>query len=122
MAQHAGDGPRERQAVEPQDLEAALAVRRELGHDYEPALVESFVERIESAVAARVDAQVEQMRREEKADRRAQLTLGIVSLGTGIPITAIAGALGDGIAGVVVAWAGITTVNVAHAWRGRLRR
>jgi len=106
MAQHAGDGPRERQAVEPQDLEAALAVRRELGHDYEPALVESFVERIESAVAARVDAQVEQMRREEKADRRAQLTLGIVSLGTGIPITAIAGALGDGIAGVVVAWPG----------------
>ena len=48
--------------------------------------------------------------------------IGIVSLGTGIPITAIAGGVGDGLAGVVVAWLGIVGVNVAHALSNRRRR
>lgn len=122
MAEDAGGTRREARTVEPQDLEAALAVRRELGPDYEPALVESFAEKIEAAVEARVDARLEQARRAERAGGRAQLVLGIVSVGTGIPITAVAGSVGDGIAGVLVAWAGIAAVNVAHAWQGRQRR
>ncbi len=70
-----------------------LEARRELGPSYEPALVDSFAERI---------------------------ALGVVSLGSGIPITAIAGNAADpGLAGIVVAWAGIVGVNVAYALRGR---
>jgi len=37
-----------------------------------------------------------------------------VSLGTGVPITAIAAEQG-GVLGIVVAWAGIVGVNVANA-------
>lgn len=101
-----------------------LEVRRELGPDYEPALVDSFVERIDDAIEARVDARLAQRARVEDAEGRRQkhqLALGLVSLGTGIPITAVAGALGDGLPGVLVAWAGIAAVNLAHALRGNRR-
>ncbi len=48
--------------------------------------------------------------------------LGIISLGVGIPITAIsANVVEPGIVGVLVAWAGIVGVNVAAAIRGRRR-
>ena len=52
--------------------------------------------------------------------RGPQFALAIVSLGTGIPITAIAGGTG-GIAGIVAVWAGIVGVNLAHALTGRRR-
>jgi hypothetical protein len=107
-----------------QDVEALLEVRRDLGPSYDAALVDSFAERIERAVAERVDAQVEQQRRAAKHERDGDsqaLVLGIVSLGAGIPITAIAGGAAD-LAGVVVAWAGIVGVNAAYALRNRFRR
>ena len=108
-----------------QDVEALLEVRRDLGPSYDAALVDSFAERIERAVAERVDAQVEEARRarrdEQSGDSR-QLALSIVSLGTGIPITAISASLADGLPGVIVAWAGIVGVNVAYALRNRFRR
>jgi len=51
------------------------------------------------------------------------MALGIVSLGTGIPITAIAGSVAEpGLAGIIAAWAGIVGVNVAHALQGRRDR
>ena len=102
------------------DLEAAIAARAELGREYEPALVESFVERLEATIAARVEAEVER-RAPQPEDRTAPFVLGIVSLGTGIPITAIAGGIGE-LPGIMVAWAGIVGVNVAHALSRRPRR
>jgi hypothetical protein len=45
--------------------------------------------------------------------------LGLVSLGAGIPITAIATSNG-GLAALAISWAGIAAVNVAQAW-GRRR-
>jgi hypothetical protein len=105
------------------ELEAALAVRQELGEHYEPALAESFVARIESQIDARVDARVAQTVRASRLEaqqQKQQMVLGIVSLGTGIPITAVAGGVGD-LPGIVVAWFGIVAVNVAHALRGRGR-
>lgn len=101
------------------DLEATIAARAELGREYEPALVESFAERLEQTIAARVE--VEAKRHENPPGAGNQLALGIVSLGTGIPITAIA-AHQSGLAGLLVAWAGIATVNVAAAWQSRWRR
>jgi len=124
MTEPATGGSQRGPAVERQDLEAVLAVRRELGADYEPALVDSFVEKIETAIEQRVDARVAALNRSEQAQRHhhgQQLALGIVSLGTGIPITAVAGAMGDGLPGILVAWAGIAAVNFAYALQGRKR-
>jgi hypothetical protein len=113
--QHADDGLTH-------DLEAALAARRELGESYERALAESFLARIESQIDARVDARVQETvgrRSAESQHQKQQLSLGIVSLALGIPITAVAGGVADGLPGVLVAWAGIAGVNLAHALRGR---
>jgi predicted TPR repeat methyltransferase len=110
--------------VSRQDVEALLAARRELGQDYDAALVDSFAERVERAVAERVDEQVA-LRREAQSERARtggrQLTLGIVSLGCGIPITAIAASLAD-LPGLAIAWVGIVGVNAAHALSSRPRR
>ncbi|HET7328954.1 MAG TPA: hypothetical protein VFJ14_16910 [Nocardioidaceae bacterium] len=106
-----------------EELEAALEARRELGRSFEQELVESFVDKIDARITARVDAQVaERTRGSKHLDKKAgqrQMILGFVSLGTGIPITAIAGGTGE-LAGIIAAWVGIVGVNVAHAvssWR-----
>jgi hypothetical protein len=105
------------------DLEAAVAARRDLGEAYEPALVASFVDRISHQIDERVDARVAQTvgaSRVEEQRQKQQMVLGIVSLGTGIPITAIAGGIAD-LPGIIVVWAGIGAVNLAAALRGRGR-
>ena len=49
--------------------------------------------------------------------------LGIISLGAGIPITAISATNVDpGLAGVLVSWAGIVGVNIAAALRQPRKR
>ena len=106
------------------DIEAALATRRELGARYDAELVEGFADRIERAVERRVGDQVAlQQRRQAMAGgvSTRQFALGVVSLGAGIPITAISLAAGDdpSIVGLVVSWAGIVGVNFAHAWQSR---
>lgn len=104
-----------------EDAEAALAARAELGSAYEPALVEGFVERIEAEVERRVAqrAQVHRAVHDDTAGReKRQFALGIVSLATGIPITAIAGGIAE-VPGVAMAWLGIAAVNIAHAVSGR---
>ena len=110
--------------MERRDIEALLAARQELGPTYDAALVESFADRMERAIAERVDAQLAERRHQrQQVDSRdsKQLALGIVSLGCGIPITAIAGAITD-LPGIIVAWSGIAVVNVAYALGGRRRQ
>ena len=103
------------------DAEALLETRRELGTTYDAALVDSFAERIEKVVEARSAQQEGGLSRRERLQAAAghrQFVLGIVSLGTGIPITAISASLSH-LPGVIVAWAGIAVVNAAHAWQSR---
>jgi hypothetical protein len=105
-----------------EDLAAAVAARRDLGPDYEDAVLESFLARLDQAVAARVDAQVAERTSPSPADRGAggrQLALGIVSLVLGIPVTAIATSNAEGLGALAVSWAGIAAVNAAHAWTVR---
>jgi len=105
------------------EFEAVLETRRELGASYDAALVDSFAERVEAAVSARVAADVEARRRADKAQASAgprQLALGIVSAGVSIPITAISLAVeGGGLAAMIVSWAGLVGINVAHAVQSR---
>jgi hypothetical protein len=114
-------------AVAAEDARAALMARAELGERLEPEVVDTFVQRtqqaIDAAVDARMDERINARIREIKkagADDGNALALAIVSLGTGIPITAIAAGVAD-LPGLVVAWAGIAAVNVAYAV-GRRRK
>jgi hypothetical protein len=126
-----GSGPRLTGMAEPEssrdDLQAAVAARRELGRDYEDAVLDSFLDRIDRSIAARVDARVAervpkvQSTGENRGGADPGLVLGVTSIVAGIPITAISGGT-TGIEGILVAWAGIATVNLAHAWGRRLRR
>lgn len=95
-----------------EDVAAAVGARHELGEDLEPAVVDAFVEKVERAIEERSKAAGrEKWVRDDSGQR---LALAIVSLGTGVPITAIAAEQG-GVLGIVVAWAGIVGVNVANA-------
>ncbi len=106
-----------------EEAEAALAARHELGTEYEAAIVDSFVDRVDKAIDARVAEQVAEHLgpRQRQPDNNGNLALAIVSLGCGIPITAIAGGTAD-LAGILVAWAGIAVVNISYAVSGRPRR
>ena len=114
--------------LEHSEIEAVLEARRELGLSYDTELVEGFAERIERAVDRRVSDELsarffsDQTR--ESAGKR-QLALGIVSLASGIPTTAIALAVPESgelsFLSLIVAWGGITVINVAHAFQGRSR-
>ena len=77
----------------------------------------------DSTAVDRADAPTSELLELEKQERNQSFVLGIVSLGTGIPITAIAATnVEPGLLGVAVAWAGIVGVNVAHRLTNRKRR
>lgn len=118
------------------DAAAAMAARRELGPEYDDAIAAGLADRVEQIVAARASQPAQQIQPyratpPEQASKESQerstlsnqsFVLGIVSLGTGIPITAIA-ADQAGLPGLLVAWVGIVGVNVANGLsQRRLRR
>ena len=49
---------------------------------------------------------------------RSPFVLAIVSLGIGVPLTAIAGGI-SGFAGLLLAWVGIVLVNLVYGWTRR---
>jgi hypothetical protein len=94
--------------VSREEARAALEARRELGDGFDDAIVESFARRVEERLKAPA-------RTKRTTDERGMsLALAIVSIGCGIPITAIA-ISGAGLAGLIVAWAGIVLLNVLFA-------
>ncbi len=105
------------------EIEAVIETRRELGPTYEPALVDSFVEKVETAIEKRVDARLAERRRAQSMERRhsgQQLALGIVSLVAGIPISIVLAVTGN-LPALLVAWTGIAIINIAYAWQGQRR-
>ena len=112
--------------LERSEIEAVLETRRELGLRYDAELVDGFADRIEAEVDRRVGAELQSRQQAQAAHRSAgarQLALGIVSMGVGIPITAINLAAGDdpSLIGLTISWGGIAAVNLAHAWQSRRR-
>ncbi|WP_043616955.1 hypothetical protein [Nonomuraea candida] len=99
------------------DLQATLDARRDLGPEYEAALVESFVDRLDVAIAARVQAELGRHgaapgKRSRPETPMIPIVLG--SLGIGVPLTAIGGTTG-GPVGLLVVWLSIVVINVAAA-------
>ncbi|XKK64543.1 hypothetical protein HFP71_22515 [Streptomyces sp. ARC32] len=122
------------------DLDATLRTRRELGEEYESALVDSFLEkvdqRIDGAVERRVRRQLAEQQMTTARDSRSpkptdtfgeRFGFGIVSLVLAITLSAIGGGVAH-LPGMLVAWAGIVGVNVVQVARtnpdlfGRRRR
>src|ERR671925_2012783 len=92
-------GPMPEEIVPRDDVRAALAARRELGEEFDDAVVESFARRIEERLGP---APPPARARRTDEEKRMSLALAIVSIGVGIPITAIA-LSGAGLAGLIVA-------------------
>lgn len=106
-----------------------MAARRDLGPDYDAQIAAGLAERVEQAVwqqhqqSQQVANQAELVRmRDERTSRGQRFALAIISLGTGIPITAIAATQIDpGLLGVGVSWAGIVAVNIVFNRSNRNR-
>jgi hypothetical protein len=113
--------------LSPDEIRAAAEVRRELGPDYDKAVVESFLERLGPEIDARVDARVArevEARAGQPRGRSSPSPMGMAlgSIALGIPITAIVATSGDhpvGFAGVLVVWLAIAIINVAYAMYSR---
>ncbi|GLF99301.1 hypothetical protein [Streptomyces yaizuensis] len=126
------------------ELDATLHARRELGEEYEPALVESFLEKVERRIDSTVDQRVRRQLAEQqmvvaRGARSPQrpgdgnfgdrFGFGVVSLILAVPLSAI-GVVNAGLPGLITAWLGIVGVNAVHGsgvldhlWvRGRERK
>lgn len=110
------------------DVDAALAARRELGGEYEDHVAAGLAERVEQLAAVR-SSELQRaadgsgwQQSDDAIKRRQRFTLGIISLGAAIPITAISAVqVHPGLLGVIVSWAGIVGVNAVFAWNDRKR-
>ncbi|MDC0767912.1 hypothetical protein [Streptomyces sp. HD] len=111
------------------ELNASLQARRELGEEYESALVDSFMEKVDQ----RIDGAVERRMRRQLAEQQMTVArgarsprptdsfgerfgFGIVSLVLAVPLSAI-GAGTAHLPGLLVTWIGIVGVNVVQAAR-----
>ncbi|MBZ6251656.1 hypothetical protein KVH27_25240 [Streptomyces olivaceus] len=111
------------------ELDATLQTRRELGEEYESALVDSFLEKVDQRIDGTVERRVRRQFAEQQMtaarDGRSprpvdsfgeRFGFGIVSLVLAVPLSAIGGGVGH-LPGLLVTWAGIVGVNVVQAAR-----
>ncbi|MET9733071.1 hypothetical protein ABZZ79_21220 [Streptomyces sp. NPDC006458] len=122
-------GTHERDTDLKKELDATLHARRDLGEEYESALVESFLEKVDQRIDGAVERRVRrQLAEQQMASARGRRTpgdtdswgerygFGIVSLVLAIPLSAIGGGIAH-LPGLLIAWAGIVGVNVVQAVR-----
>ncbi|MFF1408296.1 hypothetical protein ACFVX6_00640 [Streptomyces sp. NPDC058289] len=110
------------------ELSATLDARRELGAEYEAALVDSFVEKVDTQVRRRLAEERLSAARgthPSAADSPdgnfgERFGFAIITLVLAIPLSAI-GAAQAHLSGLVVAWLGILGVNYVHAAKFRRR-
>lgn len=93
-----------------QELDAAIAARKELGDEMEPAVIDAFVARIEGRLADRADAGERALKR--KRDHQKEMVLG--SMGISVPLLAIA-AVFTGLPGVVAVCVALAVIAIVSA-------
>jgi hypothetical protein len=110
----------------PNEIRAAAETHRELGPDYRDAVVDSFLDKVGREIDARVDARVAAATRQvpeqpDRAPRRfSEVAMVGLTMGLGIPLSAIAVAAGThpaGLWGLLVVWIAIAVINIAYAVR-----
>ncbi|HEX4818210.1 MAG TPA: hypothetical protein VFV66_36195 [Nonomuraea sp.] len=99
------------------ELKAAVSARRDLGPEFEDAIVESFLDKMGKEVDRRVDERLAQAAPAAVAGGGAsdsqRLALAIVSLSLGTVLTLAVMLLGDGRGTYLIpVWLGIIIVNV----------
>lgn len=119
--------------VTAEDVRAAAEVHRELGPDYDDAVVESFLERVEKQIDARVDERLAAARRRPRRPtdpvrltkyRFALAGAAAGSVVAGIPLTLIAAHALSGTGRsphMVVVWVVLLVVYGLAAYRLRRR-
>jgi hypothetical protein len=101
---------------EREEVHAALEARRELGPEYEPQIIDSFLEKIEHRLAERRHRPAHQ----PKPPQPPGLVVPLATVGMGIAVTgASAGIHPGGFIVAIIAWLAIAIVNVAYAMRRR---
>ncbi len=111
------------------ELNATLQARRELGEEYESALVDSFLEKVDQRIDGAVERRVRRQMAEQqmvvaRGSRSPKSTdswgerfgFGIVSLVLAMPLSGIGGGVAH-LPGLLVTWAGIVGVNAFQAVR-----
>ena len=110
-------------SLSPQEIRAAAETHNELGPAYQDAVIESFLDKVGREIDARVDARLAQHptaqppARDRRGHSGSPMTLAIVSMALGIPISAIAVAAGThpaGFMGLLTVWIAITAINIAY--------
>src|SRR5437763_13918859 len=117
------------------ELRAAAETHRELPSEYRDAVLESFVERVGREIDARVDARLAQAAGRPVAQQPpppppapkppkpvSAMVLALGSIALGIPLSAIAVAVGSnpgGFAGLLVIWIAIAVINLGYASKMR---
>ena len=88
------------------ELRAAAATRRELGHDYDEAILLSLAERLQRV-----------RRRPTPFQETVTFPFGLGSVGLGILVALAAAQLGavGGTFATIIAWICIAVINVVHA-------
>jgi hypothetical protein len=97
-------------SVDREELEAAIEARKELGAELEPAVIDSFVERIEKSIVKRDEQREKALKR--RRDHQKEMVLGAMALS--IPLMAIA-AIFTGLAGVIAVCVAIGVVAIVSA-------
>jgi hypothetical protein len=118
--------------LDPQEIRAAAETHKELGPEYSDAVIESFLERVDREITARVDARLGPASREQpvqpaQSNSRRTLLTG-VAIGifvTGVPSMAVAASAGGVIPGdetsVLIVLAILWAIAVATAaFAGRI--
>ncbi|GII92194.1 hypothetical protein [Sinosporangium siamense] len=101
--------PEKYERLEADEVQAAFAANRSLGHTFEEQIAEGLVDRINSVIDARLATQ---KARQAPLDW-AQMTLGIVSIVLTIPMLAIV--QDEGVLVVFAVLGLIAVVNLAYA-------
>jgi hypothetical protein len=112
------------------ELDATLHARRELGDEYDSALVDSFLAKVEQRLDGAVDRRVRRQLAEQQMVVARSSSSGpptgsgwgerygfsVISMVLAIPLSAIA-VVNAGLPGLFVTWAGIVGVNGAAHFR-----
>jgi hypothetical protein len=121
--------------LSPDEVRAAAEVHDELGPDYQDAVVQSFLDKIDREVSARIDAHLDATRpaRKPAADpalldrKRAQL--GAMAVGSAVAALASGAAVAWSVhypgsspaKALAIVWTVLAVVYLGYAWRLRRR-
>lgn len=95
-------------SVDREELEAAIEARKELGAELEPAVIDSFVERIEKSIVKRDEQREKALKR--RRDHQKEMVLG--AMGISVPLFIFA-AIFTGLAGVIAVCAVLGVIALA---------